>query len=397
MLLLLGTMFGVKYKFARPPKASSFHQRRPAIHTVELWSIFEEPEMARESIKVIKAALDISPDGQEIVLRGVIDPSSLNQLQIGEYQRGVLPLSTISELKEAIKHGKVPDVDLSVRGSNYTERSGAFYISDPVFVVDGRQRVTAALELINGGGSPHLGATFHFGGTEEQERERFSTLNTRRSKVSPNVLLRNARHDHEGATLLYKMCESDNEFVLRGRVSWEQSMQRSHLITALTLCKVTGMLHSHIGPGRSNSMDEILPGIDAISENAGPNVFRANTRMFFDVVDQCWGIRSIAFKQSAIVLRLNFLSCLARVISRHPVFWKDTRMTIDADTIRKLRQFPIHDPSVVNLAGSSGKSRDILYALIVDHINSGRRKNKLIARDYEAPAELDEDAEEAVQ
>ena len=100
----------------------------------------------------------------DIILRGVIDPQSLHLLQVADYQREVLPLAKISELVEAFMKGSVPDVDLGMRGERFFERSGSFYLQDDVFIVDGLQRVTAALHLIQmaTGILPQLGAVVHF-------------------------------------------------------------------------------------------------------------------------------------------------------------------------------------------------------------------------------------------
>jgi hypothetical protein len=42
--------------------------------------------MARESIKLTKAALDESPQG-DIIIRGLIAPASLSEIKIASYQR----------------------------------------------------------------------------------------------------------------------------------------------------------------------------------------------------------------------------------------------------------------------------------------------------------------------
>ncbi|MBI5732072.1 MAG: hypothetical protein HY982_01795 [Candidatus Magasanikbacteria bacterium] len=107
----------------------------------------------RDSIKVLNGALDEVNLGEgeekEIILRGVIDPDSLHLLQVGDYQREIMPLSTINDLERAYEEGaSVPDIDCGVRGWGYDTRSGCFYLSDMVFIIDGQQRVTAALRML---------------------------------------------------------------------------------------------------------------------------------------------------------------------------------------------------------------------------------------------------------
>lgn len=42
------------------------------------------------NVKISNAAIDLAPDG-EVVLRGVIDPSSFTSLMVADYQREALP------------------------------------------------------------------------------------------------------------------------------------------------------------------------------------------------------------------------------------------------------------------------------------------------------------------
>ena len=147
--------------------------------------------MERTSIKIIHAALD--EEGAEIVLRGVVDATSLTNLKVAEYQREVLPDRRISELMKALQGGGVPDIQLGCRGGNWRSGSdaGTFYIQDDVYIIDGLQRCTAALRLLQKGIIPRIGAMISFNTTEEMERKRFKALNLTRVKLSPNVTLRN--------------------------------------------------------------------------------------------------------------------------------------------------------------------------------------------------------------
>src|ERR1039458_5813962 len=196
------------------------------------------------SVKMIHAALD--EEGGEIILRGVVDPASLIHLKVDEYQREILPLSKINVLANAITNGSVPDIDLGMRGGSFLERDGAFYLQDPVYIVDGLQRTTAAMEVMKKNVVPHLGATVHFNTTEVWERNRFRVLNVSRVKLSPSILLRNLKVDNEAIEMLYHLC-LDSKFVLHNRVCWQQRMQRDHLVQATQLVKAAGFLHSRFG------------------------------------------------------------------------------------------------------------------------------------------------------
>jgi hypothetical protein len=95
-------------------------------------------------------------------------------------------------------------------------------------------------------------------------------------------------------------------------------------------------------------------------------------------------------------MRGTFLSVLAKLLSDHHDFWTgddDKRLFVEAPLKRKIAQFPISDPEVRHLAGSSGKAREILYLMLRDHINSGKRTKHLKARS-EALINFDEDKDD---
>ncbi|MGB3023447.1 MAG: hypothetical protein WBB39_01440 [Candidatus Saccharimonadales bacterium] len=346
------------------------------------------------SIKIVNAALD-ETSGGEIILRGVIDPDSFPLLKVDGYQREALPLTSLPELVAAFERGSVPDIDLGMRGEGFTERNGCFYLKDSVYIVDGLQRVTAARAIMERqtGVQPHLGAVIHFNTTEAWERARFRILNQDRRKLSPNVLLRNLQHDNAAIRLLYGLT-TNKSFVLHGRVAWNQQMLREELITAATYVKVVGFLHAHYGGTQYSETNRLARGLLTLKNTIGEGVMRDNVRTFFELVDECWGIKRIAFKGGAIHMRYAFLTALARVLSQHTDFWKDDRLFIEASLRRKLAQFPTDDPTVINLSSANGTARNMLYMLMVEHINSGKRTRRLKPRvnDYTGmPAGGDEE------
>lgn len=229
------------------------------------------------SVKLCRAALD--EDGSDIILRGSIDPGSLHLLQAADYQREILPLARIQELVAAFETGAVPDIELGMRGHSVIERGECFHLQDPIYIVDGLQRVTAAIHMLHSGSDklPRLGATVHFGTTEAWERSRFHILNANRTKLSPNVLLRNFRYDHPAIKVLFLLCD-DKSFIMNHRVCWDQRMKRKELITALTFGKTVGALHAHIGPGRYTKVSDISRGLDTIMQRTGKMAFRDNAK-----------------------------------------------------------------------------------------------------------------------
>lgn len=346
------------------------------------------------SIKVCHAALDEAPNG-EIILRGVLEPSHLHQLKVDDYQREVLPLASLSDLVTAFMNGEsVPDVELGMRGHRVLERDDCFHLQDGVYIVDGLQRREAAQLAIQRGGSPRLGATIHFGTNRAWERARFEILNAHRTKLSSNILLRNLGHELEIVDMMVHLSD-DHSFVLKGRICWSQRQSRNELLSAMTFAKTIGWVHSHLGPTRGTNYADLANGLEKAMKTVGKNTMRANARTFFDTVDACWGIKRITYKEGAVYMRQSFLLALAEVLSGHLDFWRENRLFVEAPLMRKLAQFPVSDPQVMNLASSSGKARQMLVLLMIDHINSGRRTRRLTPRAHFAVDESDEPEEQS--
>lgn len=352
-----------------------------------------------QSIVFIHAALDESPQG-ECILRGVISPESLHLLQTADYQRDVLPLASINQLVKAFEVGSLPDIELGMRGESFSEEAGQVTLHDSVFIIDGLQRVTAAKIRFDRADVivPRLGAVVHINTTEAWERERFRILNMDRTRLSPNVLLRNWRYDYEVIEILYTLTNSDKVFVLRGRVCWQQRMRREELITASTFARTVSRMHGHIGTGTGSGgrIDQVTSGLQRVVDTIGKNIFRDNVKAFFNVVDSAWGVKRVAFKEGAVYMHGTFLLALARLFSHHEDFWKGNRLFVEISLMRKLAQFPIRDPQVVQLSSSGGMAGEMLYMLMVEHINSGKRTKRLKSRYAEnlvAPAAAEDQLE----
>ncbi len=342
-------------------------------------------KQTQKPIRILNGGLDDFKG--DIIVRGSIDPRSLQDLMVDEYQREALPVTSLSSMLEALADEVVfPDVELGMRGHSVTEREGVFILKDPVYIVDGQQRVNAAIHFLRSNPDKplRLGAMIHFGTTKAWERERFLATNTSRLKVSSNVILRNMRENSPAIQALYSLSTRDERFVLKGRVCWNQRMTRGEFITATMLTKVAGRLMSHRAPGgRSSRTQELVPSLDRAINVFGVNIFRENIRTFFDLLDECWGIRRIQFRESAIYMRGTFLFVMAKLLCDHLDFWTkddDRRLFVDASLRRKIGLFKINDPEIVRLASSAGKAHEMLYILMRDHINSGKRTRRLTPR-----------------
>jgi len=348
----------------------------------------------RESIKMVKAALDDGAGG-DIILRGVIDPSSLPHLLVDDYQREILPMSRIKDLAKAIKEGGVPDIEIGMRGGSFLERDGNFYLQDQCFIIDGLQRRTAAVELMRTGVLPRLGAMVHFNTTRDWERALFRKLNVSRVKLSPNVLLRNEREDHPSIEMLYRLC-NDSTFVLHNRVCWDQRMKREHLVGGLTLMKTAAALHRRFSTGlKDSNFGNVMEGFEKLMTKYGRNVVRENVKRYWEVIDEAFNVRGVAYVVTAPHLKVGFLKMLCRVFADHRDFWADCVFVCNNDIRKKLSTFPIHDPHVAAMCASSGASMKILYEMLVTHINSGKRSRRLTPFDMSGSA-VEEEEEEVV-
>jgi len=339
------------------------------------------------SVKIINGAL--AENGHDIVLRGEVDPKSLNELKVDDYQREVLPIAQITKLLKAFETGgRVPDIELGMRGQRYTERDGAFYLPDDIFIIDGLQRTSAARFFMQKGGVPRVGCIVHFDTTKDWERERFRILNVDRNKLSPNVLARNMCESNEAIDMLHRLT-FDSDFSMKNRICWTQRMQRDHLLSAMAYLKIVGFLHGHLGGVLHMSLSHLAPGLQKVQRRITRQTLRKNVVTFFDVVDQAWGVRCITFKEGAVHMRLTFLQCVAMLFSRHTNFWRGEQLVVETDIVKKLKLFNTADPTVSRVSGGSGKARDLLLHLMLAHVNSGKRTRRLELRAGASPVNIE--------
>src|SRR5207253_3192595 len=135
-------------------------------------------------------------------------------------------------------------------------------------------------QFVYDGGKPLVGAMIHFATTEEWERERFDILNMCRTKLSPNVLLRNRAAQCPSLRRLCDLC-SDESFVLYQRVSWAQYMRREELLTALCFLKSVMRLHSKFGAGHYHSVSGLWQALPPMMASVGHSTMAENVKTFF--------------------------------------------------------------------------------------------------------------------
>jgi len=341
-------------------------------------------------VKILNYSLD-EREGV-VVIRGVVDPNTLRYLQVDKYQREVLGEKKIGELMHEHRTSRVPDIDVGMRGERVKDLGEDIELLDPVYIIDGLQRVTAGMRVMVADEDPVvpvIGATVLLNTTVELEREMFDKRNIKPTKLSPNIHLRNRKDEIPALGALFRLTH-DSTFVLRGKVQWTQQPSKSDLITATVFVKTAGRLLHHQGAVAGAEVLKVASGLDDVMKNTGRPTYVANVRGFFDIIDQAWGLADIEFR-GATVLKGGFLDTLARVFSDHENFWDGDRLAVNAPMLGKLSKFKVKDPMISQLAGSGGPSMDMLYDMLVKHLNSGVRKNHLLRRGRSNGARKDGD------
>src|SRR3989338_1264210 len=103
-------------------------------------------KLMKPSIDVISITL-LGKAEERLVIRGVVDPTTLESIQTADYQREIIPGCKVKALMEAAKTSVLPDIELGMRGESYQVKGvgdeTAFFLKDEVFVIDGLQRINA--------------------------------------------------------------------------------------------------------------------------------------------------------------------------------------------------------------------------------------------------------------
>jgi hypothetical protein len=165
-------------------------------------------------------------------------------------------------------------------------------------------------------------------------------------------------------------------------VCWNQKMSRNELLTALNYCKSILALHRTVSnSGPTTAVALVPPQLQRIGDDIGIQHLRDNAYRFYEVVDEIWGIKGIKYVDINTHLRSNFLNILARLFASHDNFWDGKKLVVDARARQKLKAFPLDDPQIQKLAGAGNNASDLLYRLLIDHMDKGQKIHKLIPRE----------------
>lgn len=277
-------------------------------------------------IKIINGMLEDDKETGQIILRGVIDQSSLKFIKLDWYQReqGFSNAHTQQIVSAYFQGQSLEDLTCGMRGEKFRSKGTDFVLLDPVYCMNGGQRLFASgLALRERPDTRiNLGIKLYFSTNEKFENDMFCKLGTSSVRISSSVLLRNKKKESKAAALLVRL-NSNPKFALKERVSWDQKKSRHELMTGTTLSRVAGMLHAHKGTSlKSSKPYELLGGLDNLIGKIGEENFTTNMIRFFDVIDSCWSVRQLVGDGDPRPhLRVSFLITLAKLFSAYSDFW----------------------------------------------------------------------------
>jgi hypothetical protein len=321
----------------------------------------------------------------EIVAHGWLDMEAIQNLRVGDYQREIMENrgGKVSSLRRGVEAGaRLPDIMLGMRGEKYTSRGDDMLLENDVYIIDGLQRISAlrkfATDFPDKAASIRIGAEVRFSTTRDSENDLFTVLNLQRKAMAPSVILRNKRNHHHSVATLYGLTMHDRNFALNAKVCWDQQMHRGELLTALLFGKICMTLHRHTTTGgRHITAGGDLPvTMDRAVAAVGLQTFRNNINVLFEAVDEIWGLRGIKYQDRATQTKGNFLIQFAGILSDHEDFWDGNKLVIDGDMKRKLKSFPMQDPTIIRLAGAGATAGELLRRHIIDHINKNKQTSR---------------------
>jgi hypothetical protein len=271
---------------------------------------------------------------------GIMDPHDIDKLLTPAYQRGALPVTSLTAWETAFYEGEVPPLDLGSHKGRYIPREdGGATISGDVNLIDGLQRTRAARLVLGRGGEVWLPVVVYLKTTYAWELARFSILNAKRRQVSTNILLRNSQESNQALGALYKYTDGQVDTVLSGRVQWEQDPHKGNLLSAVSLVQVAARLHTHFGVNLRNSKTEPLAwALDDVVAQVSPELFMANVDTFFQLIGKAAGIRTLK-KANVVQLRLGYMLSMAKLLAGHANFWDGQQLVLSREVVDALAEF----------------------------------------------------------
>jgi hypothetical protein len=344
----------------------------------------------------LRNGLLVKPQQDRIVIRGELEPETLPDLEVDWYQRGQVNPKKIKELMAGIEANSdnIPDLTIGMRGKTYDiTNDGGVVLHDPTFIIDGFQRWTASMLLMEKKTLPYLGVKAFLPSDIDFELKMFRDLNSKRTSMSASVLLRNEKEYSRVAATLWGLSR-DPKFALDGRVAWDQQVEKTingQLLRGITLLDVLFRMHSHVDTvvfTRGNVIKRVY-ALEKVIDAVGLQRARDNLTTFFDVVDEAWGIRGAQLKYNETFLTVGWLMALAKLFSDHREFWRDdVELQVPANHMRDLKRIKWSDPKLEMMARGNATMQEHLKSAFLDIMNKGKSSGRLVDRYTLAAAEM---------
>jgi hypothetical protein len=334
----------------------------------------------------LRHGLVLPPVHERVVIRGELEPETLLNLQYDWYQRGLVAPKRIKELMEGIEQSSenFPDLTIGMRGQEHDITNSEVLLHDPTFIIDGLQRWTACIMLMEKGLLPYMGCKVFLSSDINFELKMFRDLNSKRTSMSASVLLRNEKEYSRVAATLWGLAQ-DQKFALCDRVAWGQMVDKSltgQLLRGVTMLDVIFLLHAHVptvvytrGP-----VHKRLYALEKYIDAIGLQQARDNLTTFFNVVDEAWGIRDSQIKYNATFMTPGWLQTLAKLFSDHREFWREAELSVSAPLMRDLKRIRWTDPGLEMMARGNISAHDHLKSAFLDIINKGKSTGRLVDR-----------------
>src|SRR5262245_10285602 len=243
-------------------------------------------------IRILNGSLEDDDETTQIIIRGVLDQTTLKFINMAWYQRerGFSP-NHIAEIVGAYFAGnKVADITIGMRGERVRTKGEDYFLQDKCYCIDGGQRLYSAAMAIKERPDLkiRLGCKVYTNTNEQFENDLFCKLGSTQVPISSSILIRNKRKTSRASAMLQTLSKQP-EFALKDRIGWDQRRTRHELMSGYCLTRITGVLHSHkIGGLRSQRHQELLPALDMLTERIGEEAVSGNVLRFFDAIDKCW-------------------------------------------------------------------------------------------------------------
>ena len=332
--------------------------------------------MANE-VKILFPSLEEDDDGQ-LVIRGVVDQTTLKNIGFGWYQRerGFSPKHSQQIINGYLAGDKMADITLGMRGARTKDITAAdgvptTVLLDKTFCINGGQRIYSAAAAMkeNPDLVIRLGAKIILNTTEATENALFSKLGTTEVRISASILMRNQRKDSPAVNMLVNGLSKDGDFAMNGRVCWDQSRPARDLITGFALARVVGALHSHkVGGLKTSATLPLVDALDRLVEKVGVDNVNDNLIRFFDTIDKVWQIRTLQSSRNVPHLKTAILLTLAQICSNYSEFWDGTErefFSFPEKYLRRLKGFKLAE----YVRSTSGQHRDVLYEILRKRLN----------------------------